>query len=248
MSRLKCCLGAYSVLFIVMGLLLTGCDSKTRFELDKQPKRVAPGATIPIGLTAINPPQGARYVWYSDQGKFDPPETDTGWTKYLAPTQPGEYHLTVEVKNGNRTLFSDGVSVTVVAPVGSSSAASSQQSSEASSVTSNGPAIRITEVPTYDPVGGPVALEGIAGDVSGVDPKNFRIVLYAFTDNWYVQPYVMAPFTEIDPDGKWRTQSHLGSRYAALLVKPTFHPRSIAPSLPGVGDDVVAITFAQRNK
>ena len=236
---------AYSVLLLV-GSLLAGCGSRAQFELDKQPKDVAPGETIHIGLTAVNPPQGARYVWYSDEGKCDPPETDISWTKYTAPTQTGEYRVTVEVKHGSKTLFSDGVTVKVIGPVQAMTGTvpPASQTTTGGSAASGRPAIRISHVPAYDPVGGPTALERIAGEVSGVESKSFRVVLYAFTDNWYIQPFIMAPFTDIEPDGSWSTQSHLGSKYAALLVKPGYRPQNITVSLPGVGDDIVAVATA----
>lgn len=240
-SRKSCCCIAHLAVFLTVGSLLTACGSRPRFEMDKQPKEVAPGQTISIGLTAVNPPRDTRYVWYSDKGKCDPPESASPWTKYTASTQTDR--VTVEVKSGGKTLFSDGVDVEVNKPE-TTDAGALPQSAVEGSVTSGKAAIRISQVPAYDPVGGPTALEGIGGVVSGVDFTSFRVVVYAFTDNWYVQPFVMAPFTEIEPGGKWSTQSHLGSRYAALLVKPSFRPRSITLSLPGVGGDVVAVTTA----
>jgi hypothetical protein len=41
---------------------------------------------------------------------------------------------------------------------------------------------------------------------------------------WYVQLTVAAPLTDIDNSGKWETDTHLGSGYAALLVKQSFKP------------------------
>jgi hypothetical protein len=248
LRTLKGCYIAYSVICLVLSLVVASCGARPHFELDKQPREVAPGGTIPIGLTALNPPQDARYVWFSDQGKCDPPETDSPWTKYTAPIDPGDYHVTLEVKSQGRTLFSDGLTVKVVGRRETSGASPSPQSTEEGSAASNKPVIRITEVPAYDPVGGPVALESIAGEVSGGESKTYRIVIYAFTDNWYVQPFIMAPFTDIEPDGRWATQSHLGSRYAALLVKPAYHPQNIVVSLPGVGGDVVAVATAPGRK
>jgi hypothetical protein len=88
----------------------------------------------------------------------------------------------------------------------------------------------------------------IAGEVSGVDPDDFRVVVYAKTNYWYVQPLVAAPFTEIGPDGKWSALTHLGTRYAALLVKPTFNPSSRTSSLPPRGGDVVDLITVTGKK
>jgi len=106
------------------------------------------------------------------------------------------------------------------------------------------PTIHITQVPPYDPIGGPNSSAVISGEASGVAPKGFRVVLYSLTtilreDTWYVQPYTEAPFTEIGQDGKWSAEIHGGKRYAALLVRPTFVPRSKTSRLPDIGGDVV---------
>jgi hypothetical protein len=242
---------AYSLFFLLTCSLLSGCRARTHFELDQTAKELAPDATMTINLTSAYPPQGTRYIWYSDKGRCEPPETESPWTKYIAPHEPGQYRVTVEVKNGNRTLFSDGVSLNVIAPDKMNTEvvpSSSALPEEGNSLTSASARIRIRQVPTYDPVGGPAAMEEIAGEVTGVDLKGLRIVIYAWTDNWYVQPFSMAPFTDLEPDGKWSTQSHLGSRYAALLVKPSFNPRNIISTLPAVGGDVLAVNTTQGRK
>jgi hypothetical protein len=85
------------------------------------------------------------------------------------------------------------------------------------------------------------AMETIAGSAKGIDdPQQYRVVIYAFSDNvWYVQPQADQPFTIIQTDGSWSTETHLGSEYASLIVRPTFRPRPQNGSLPG-GADVFA--------
>ena len=101
--------------------------------------------------------------------------------------------------------------------------------------------ILITDIPPYDANGGPSILGHIAGRVSGVNPSDVRVVVYTYTNNWYVQPYVTAPFIGIERDGKWQTNIHLGARYAALLVKSSYvGPPSPTQVLPPVGGDVSA--------
>jgi len=103
--------------------------------------------------------------------------------------------------------------------------------------------VRFTEVPQK---GQGSASEGnIAGVVSNLEhPQRFKVVVYARTNRWYVQPLTDAPFTDISPDGTWSTWTHLGSRYAALVVKPSFTPAAAAQELPSVGGDVLARTEA----
>ena len=57
----------------------------------------------------------------------------------------------------------------------------------------------------------------IAGRVKGAR-KGQRIVLFARSGMWWVQPLAADPFTKIQPDSRWRSTTHPGSAYAALLV------------------------------
>ncbi|MBX3278610.1 MAG: hypothetical protein KF868_11465 [Acidobacteria bacterium] len=66
-----------------------------------------------------------------------------------------------------------------------------------------------------------------------------RIVLYARSGAWYVQPFVEDPFTSIQPDSTWKNSTHLGTEYAALLVEEDYRPPLTTESLPVVGNGVV---------
>jgi len=103
------------------------------------------------------------------------------------------------------------------------------------------PSIELTLVPPADK-GGTQTLDTISGRVTGAQSGQ-RVVLFARSGAWYIQPYADQPFTDIRPDGAWTNSTHLGTEYAALLVEPGyFAPASIA-ELPGVGGTVVAITI-----
>lgn len=70
------------------------------------------------------------------------------------------------------------------------------------------------------------------------------VLLYSLTDKWYVQPTRAEPFTDIGKDGKWEATIHLGTRYAAILVRRSFDAAKVAPiliQLPDVGDKVLAV-------
>jgi len=67
-------------------------------------------------------------------------------------------------------------------------------------------------------------------------------VLYADTDGrWGVCRQSGQPFTNIGTDGQWKASVHLGIRYAALLVDPTYNPPEQTESLPIVGNGVIAL-------
>jgi hypothetical protein len=100
--------------------------------------------------------------------------------------------------------------------------------------------IKFTEVPPARR-GTPDEMYPIAGTVTGPHPTNAKIVLYALGgDRWWVQPYDYAPFTEIKPNGKFKSETHPGSMYAALLVNPAYKPPAKPLVLPDVEGDVLA--------
>jgi hypothetical protein len=100
--------------------------------------------------------------------------------------------------------------------------------------------VTITTVPPSG--GGQDSMEKIAGMVKGKEnPQQYRVVVYAFSDSvWYVQPQSDQAFTVIQSDGTWSTDTHPGSEYASLLVRPTFRPPAQSGALPG-GADVIAM-------
>lgn len=102
------------------------------------------------------------------------------------------------------------------------------------------PYIQFTSVPLADK-GGPEKLDLIEGRVIGAGPDK-QIVVFARTDAWYVQPFANEPFTQIQTDSIWRTSTHLGIEYAALLVEPGYHPPASTAELPDVGGGVIAVT------
>ncbi|MGA9996377.1 MAG: hypothetical protein WBP93_13245 [Pyrinomonadaceae bacterium] len=102
------------------------------------------------------------------------------------------------------------------------------------------PSIQITGVPHKGP-GGPDDMDEISGTVIGVKFSEYTVVIYAHSDTWYVEPYIASPYTSIGSDGKWKNDTHLGTEYAALLVKPPYKPLSPIRTLPTVGGPVLAI-------
>jgi hypothetical protein len=107
----------------------------------------------------------------------------------------------------------------------------------------NPPSIRITGIPPYDAEGGTNSSTRIAGEVSGVTPDDFAVVIYSLTKKtWYVQPTDAQPRTKIQPDGTWSAEIHGGIKYAALLVSPSFSPPATTPNYLDSTVGVVAAT------
>ncbi len=62
----------------------------------------------------------------------------------------------------------------------------------------------------------------VRGVASNVDAGRARVVLWAKTDIWYVQPFTDQPFTTICSDGTWRNAMHPWDRAVALLVDESY--------------------------
>jgi hypothetical protein len=104
------------------------------------------------------------------------------------------------------------------------------------------PSIEFTLVPPEGP-GGPLRFGAIEGRVKGALPGE-RIVLFAQSDEfWWVQPLADQPFTEIHPDSRWKSTTHPGSAYAALLVDSRYLPPAKVHELPKKGGLVLAVAF-----
>jgi signal transduction histidine kinase len=105
-----------------------------------------------------------------------------------------------------------------------------------------GPSIEFTKVPLAGH-GGPDRLDTIEGRVIRARPGQ-QIILFARWGPWWVQPLADQPFTRIQSDSSWRSPTHFGTEYAALLVDPEYRPKSTMEALPseGAGVIVVAVT------
>jgi hypothetical protein len=98
------------------------------------------------------------------------------------------------------------------------------------------PIVEFTKIPAAGQ-GGADTHEFIEGRVRGAGPKQ-QLVIYAKSGKlWWVQPSARAPFTSLQPDSSWKTWTHRGMEYAALLVNPGYKPLSTVPELPEVLPD-----------
>ena len=104
------------------------------------------------------------------------------------------------------------------------------------------PAVQFIRVPGAGE-GGPDKLDAIEGNVRGA-AEGDRIVVYAKAGAiWWIQPLVIQPFTSIAKDNTWKTSTHLGTQYAALLVHPGYEPAPTMKNLPAVGNGVSAVAM-----
>lgn len=105
------------------------------------------------------------------------------------------------------------------------------------------PSIIFTRIPRVNP-GGPLSMGNIAGRVNGPH-EGLKVVLYAKSGRWYVQPYADQPFTTIQPDSSWGSPTHLGTDYGAVLVRPGYVAPPVLDNLPSVGGGVIAVAVTE---
>src|SRR5271170_1763410 len=102
------------------------------------------------------------------------------------------------------------------------------------------PSIEFVKIPPAAQ-GGREKVDTIAGRVVGARPGQ-RIVVYARSGPWWVQPWPDQPFIPIKDDSTWSTSTHLGFEYLALLVEPSYKPAATMDTPPAEGNSVVAVT------
>ena len=83
----------------------------------------------------------------------------------------------------------------------------------------------------------------LSGYAYNVDPSTTAVVIYVLTNQWYVQPYVDAPFTSIAADGSWQAYTHPWQSIVVLLVNPaSYTPLPTETSNPALDPAVIAWT------
>jgi len=101
------------------------------------------------------------------------------------------------------------------------------------------PSIEFTKIPPAAQ-GGRERVDTIAGRVKGYRPGE-RIVIYAHSGPWWVQPWPDQALIPIQADSTWSTSTHLGFEYAALLVEPGYRPSSTLNVAPTQGGSVISL-------
>lgn len=105
------------------------------------------------------------------------------------------------------------------------------------------PSIEFTRIPPAAQ-GGRERVDTISGRVIGTRPGT-RIVIYARSGPWWVQPWPDRPFIPIHSDSTWSTPTHLGFEYAALLVDPSYRPPPTMDVAPAAGGSVLVVRIVQ---
>lgn len=89
--------------------------------------------------------------------------------------------------------------------------------------------------------------EIIEGRVTGGEPGEM-IVLYAKDEKWWIQPLELKTYTQVGPNSTWINSTHLGTDYAALLVKKGFAPPLSMNQLPTAGGSIYAVASVKGQR
>ena len=105
------------------------------------------------------------------------------------------------------------------------------------------PSIAFTRIPPAAQ-GGRERVDTIAGRVQNARSGQ-QIVVYARSGPWWVQPWPDRPFIPIQADSTWKTETHLGFEYAALLVDGDYHPLPTLDVAPTQGGSVAVVSIVK---
>jgi hypothetical protein len=191
---------------------------------------------IEIRAQVAGPQTGLRYRWFSGAGECEPQESEWPSTVFEFGKGATRDRVSVEAWRAGERVSRDEIEVTL-----------DEDLARAASAPMPRVEIEITGIPPHEPEGGPDTRADIAGKVTGEVAPEYKVVVYARADAWYIQP---AAYSEhaIGADGTWSTWTHTGSSYAALVVRPGFDPFLRLDVLPQVGNHVLARAIVEGAK
>jgi hypothetical protein len=87
----------------------------------------------------------------------------------------------------------------------------------------------------------PAGASQLSGHACNVDTTRINVVIYVLTNQWYVQPLIAAPFTDIAADGTWTNFTHPWNSIVVLLVDPaSYSPAPTEIANPALDPRVLA--------
>jgi hypothetical protein len=239
MSRSRSCWKAAAAFGFVA--LVAGCaenkDVGVQLETHRQP--AFDPRQLEVEAVVLGPQTGLHYKWFSVNGDFDPQDSYTPKAEFTFAPSSEHDRIWVEVWRDMDKVAETHLDVTV----DTRTLASSWKEK------AKGPApeLSITRIPRYQAEGGPDTRDTISGIVHGRTGGDYRILVYARADAWYIQP---TPFSlqPIENDGTWQTWTHTGSNYAALVVQKEYKPMTRLDVLPQLDADVLARQIVEGRK
>jgi len=221
----------------VITLLLGACanNSEVSVQLNAHHQPSTDARQLDVQAQVTGPQSGLRYKWFSVLGELDPQDSETPKTAFTFATNSPRDRVWVEVWRDNERVAEGQLEVNM------------EPNAVPASVARPRVQISITEVPRYEPAGGPDTRADIGGKVTGELTKDYAVVVYARADAWYIQPVPYA-LHQIQLDGSWQTWTHTGANYAVLLVRNDYKPLTRLDVLPAVEGSVLARTIVEGKR
>jgi len=227
------------LLAAMLALPAGGCDftdwDSVQLQLQAQPVTGDP-RRLAIHAQVTGRLSGLRYKWFAVAGECEPQESDAPQTVLKFAEGAKRDRIVAEAWRSETRVAQSQIDVTL-----------NEERLRLAMEQLPKVQVEITNVPFYEPEGGPDTRGEIAGKVSGEVSPEHKVVIYARADAWYMQPSAYATHT-IRPDNTWGTWTHTGSSYAALVVRPGFDPFLRLDVLPQVGGYVLARTIVEGKR
>src|SRR3954469_2573368 len=223
---------------VVVGfaLLSVGCAAGRDIvvQVETHKPQAYDARQIEVQAMVVGPQTGLHYKWFSVNGDFDPQESYEPKTQFNFAPNAVRDRIWVEVWRDYEKVAESALDVKMDA---------TPRAAEKAPVAE----LTITRVPRYQPEGGPDTRDTIAGRVRTPLTGDYKVVVYARADAWYIQPtpFAMQP---IEADSTWKTWTHTGSSYAALVVRKTYKPLTRLDVLPQIDADVLSRAIVEGRR
>jgi len=191
---------------------------------------------LDVEAQVTGPQSGLHYKWFSVLGEFEPQDSYVPKSSFMFSSNSPRDRVWVEVWRENERVAQGQLDVSM-------EGVSERRVGEAAPHVQ----VAITQIPRYDPAGGPDTRADIGGRITGQSARGYRVIVYARADAWYIQPAPYALHT-IQPDDTWTTWTHTGSDYAALVVPSDYKPFTRLDVLPPIEGAVLARTIVEGKK
>jgi len=221
-----------------MILVLGACanNKDVRVQLDARHQSSDEPRQLNVEAQVTGPQAGLHYKWFSVVGEFEPQDSYVPKSSFTFSPNSSRDRIWVEVWRENNRVAQGQLDV-------------SMDNVPESPVNEPHPKLQITitQIPRYDPAGGPDTRADIGGRITGELPRGYSVVVYARADAWYIQPvpYSLHP---IQQDNTWTSWTHTGSNYAALVVRNNYKPMTRLDVLPPVEGEILARTIVEGKK
>jgi hypothetical protein len=222
----------------IIAVCAAGCGDRAVVRVQLQTFTAAGGDPHRLEIRAqVSGPQASlRYKWFSVAGECEPQESEWPATVFKFAATTTKDRVSVEVWRDNHRVAESQVDVKL-----------DQERARLASEQVPKVQVEITDIPPYEPEGGPNTRAEIGGKVSGELTADLKVVIYARADAWYIQPTPYASHS-IRSNHTWSSWTHTGSSYAALVVRPGFDPFLRLDVLPQVSGYVVARTIVEGTR